>query len=170
MSSIFDKLTDADSMKFIDQIGDAFKSLPHLPTGVIDFIVMLSPWFTLLGAILGLIALPFLGIASAFTLLALSPVHSIIIFVMTVALLLQVVLMFMAFNPLKNMETKGWVFLFWGEVIYAIEAILRVLSGQYGVIEILGIIITFYILFEVRSRYGMAGKVVQKIKEVTAGK
>ena len=42
MASYLDKLTDAESMKFIDQVAEPFKNAPHLPKNITEILVKIS--------------------------------------------------------------------------------------------------------------------------------
>jgi hypothetical protein len=55
MADYTEKLTDAKAMGFIDQVGDVFKGLPHLPASIIEILVKVAPWLALLGGVLGLL-------------------------------------------------------------------------------------------------------------------
>lgn len=156
MADYTEKLTDAKAMGFIDQIGDVFKGLPHLPSGIIDVLVKITPWLALLGGILGLIAGPLVGILGSLgSLMALSPYFMFITIVTTVVTLANSILLLMAFNPLKRREMRGWVFLFWAQMLSVVDIVLSLLQGQTSALVggVIGLAIGFYILFEIRGSY-----------------
>ncbi len=153
---MLEQLTSKEAMDFIAKVQEPFKSLPHLPKGVVEFFVKLAPWFALLGAILGLIGGPLIGFFGALgSILGLNPTILIATVVSVVLTIANSVILFMAFTPLKNRELKGWVFIFWSEVIGIVENIVNVfLSGGAGAVgAILGILIGLYFLFEMRPFY-----------------
>jgi len=167
---MFDKLMDSDAMNFIAKVQEPFKSLPHLPKGIVEFFVKIAPFLALLGAVLGLISGPIVGLLGSFaSLLTLSPMFLIWTVLTVLLTLLNSALLFYAYNPLKNRELKGWVFLFWSNVLGVAEGVLGLLWGDHGsfVGTILGIIIGFYVLFEMKSYYKgvVEGEVVAKVKK-----
>jgi hypothetical protein len=170
MSGMLDKLMEKDSMKFIDQVGEVFKSLPHLPDGIVEFFVKVAPWLALLGAILTLLTGPLAALLGTFaSLVTLSPLVLVGTIVTLVLSLAQVVLLFMAFNPLKNRELKGWVYLFWSEMVsVATSVVLAVAWMNFGSLigTVIGTAIGLYILFEMKSKYGPISEAVTKAKKL----
>ncbi len=166
---MFDKLTSHEAMDFVKKIEDPFKSLPHLPKGLVEFLVKLAPWLAILGAILGLVAGPLVAIAGSLgTLFSLSPSILIWTIVTVVLTLLNSVLLFMAFTPLKERAMKGWMLLFWSNVIGIVEGVVGLFWSQSSLIStILGIVIGLYILFEMKPFYTgiMDGEVVEKVSK-----
>jgi hypothetical protein len=75
--------------------------------------------------------------------------------VTTVVTIANSVLLLMAFNPLKNKAMRGWVFLFWSEMLSAVDIVLSLLQGQTGSLVggVIGLAIGLYILFEIRGSY-----------------
>jgi hypothetical protein len=162
MANFTDRLTDSQSMGFINQIGDVFKNLPHLPPAVVDILVKIAPWLALLGGVLGLISGPVLGLLGGLaTIFTLNPLVMVVTLGTAIAVIAQSVLLLMAFGPLKERHTKGWVLLFWSDMLSVVVAVLGVLDGNVGGIigSVIGIFIGLYILFEMRSSYhGAASK------------
>ena len=170
MASVLDNLTNGEAMKFIDQVNEPFKGVPHLPKGIVEFFVQIAPWLALIGGILGLIGGPFIGLVGTLgSVLTLSPMLMISMIVTAVITLANAILMLLAFGPLKNRELKGWVLLFWSNILGIVEAVLGLVSGGYGSLvgSIIGVLIGFYILFEMRSFYGAGQAAVKKVKEAT---
>lgn len=156
MADYTEKLTDAKAMGFIDQVGDVFKGLPHLPASIIEILVKIAPWLALLGGVLGLIAGPLIGILGSLgSLMTLSPYIMFVTIVTTVVTLANSILLLMAFGPLKARAMRGWVLLFWAEMLSVVDIILSLLQGQTGSIVggVIGLAIGFYILFEIRGAY-----------------
>jgi hypothetical protein len=169
MNDMMDRLNDKEAMGFISKVEEPFKNLPHLPKGLVEFFVKVAPWLALISAILGLISGPllvFLGsIGSLFTLspmLLIGTVGSVVILVVNSILLL------MAFNPLKNREMKGWVLLFWSNMLGIISAIFSLLGGSGGIVgSVVGVLIGLYVLFEMKPFYGGAQAAATKVKNAT---
>lgn len=168
MASILDQLTSEDAVKFIDQVNEPFKNLPHLPKGVNEFFVTVTPWFCLIGAILGLVGGPLIALlGSIATLFTLNPLTMILTIVSAVVTVANSILLFMAFNPLKNRETKGWIYLFWSEILSLVSMLISLFDGRYGSIvgSIIGALIGLYFLFELRPFYGVAQSAVKKVED-----
>jgi len=161
MADYTEKLTDAKAMGFIDQIGDVFKGLPHLPANIVEILVKIAPWLALLGGILGLLAGPLIGVLGSLgSILALSPYSMFITIVETVVMVANAILLLMAFSPLKAKAMRGWVFLFWAEMLSSVDIVLSLLRGQTGSLfaSVIGVAIGLYILFEIRSSYSGSAK------------
>lgn len=168
MADYTERLTNAESMKFIDQVGEPFKNLPHLPQGIVDFFVMVAPWLALLGGVLGIIFGPLAFITGTLvSVLTLSPLLMIGIIGSTLISTIQAVLMLLAFNPLKNRETKGWVLVFWSEVLSGVVIVFNALQGNISSIigGVIGLAIGFYIIFEMRSSYGVVASAAKAVKD-----
>lgn len=156
MQKYLDQLEDQKAMGVVAQFEDAFKSLPHLPKGITEFLVNIAPYLALLGAVLSILAGPLLGLASVISLLTLNPVVVLLTVAAAVITLIQAVLLFLAFSPLQKREMKGWMYMFWVEMLTVVSVVLNIFSGSMsGLIGgVLGLIIGFYILFEMKPFYG----------------
>jgi len=163
MSSIFDRLTDRQSMDLIAKMEDAFKSLPHLPKGLVEFLVKIAPWLTIIFAIIIVVFGPLGALAALISLLALNPVFALVSLVTMVIAILTAILYFMAFKPLQARALKGWIYLFWAEMLSVVSAVLGLLSGSFSIGTIIGILIGFYVLFEMKPFY--SGSPLNKVAE-----
>jgi hypothetical protein len=167
---MLDKLTDKEAVNFANKVQEPFKSLPHLPKGLVEFFVKIAPWLALLGAVLGLISAPLVafvgGLATLFTL---SPLYLVGTVLGALLILLNSVILFMAFKPLKEREMKGWMLLFWSHMIGIAEGLLGLLNNQSGsfISTVLGIVIGLYFLFEMKPFYDgvIVGEVVKSKKK-----
>jgi len=172
MADYTEKLTDAKAMDIIDQVGSAFKSLPHLPSGVVDVLVKIAPYFALLGGVVGIIFGPVIGVIGGLaSILTLSPLLMISTLANAVIMIVQSILLLLAFSPLKNRQMKGWIFLFWSQVMSIALMVLSLLLGHAGSIvgSILGLAIGMYILFETRDSYnGVISKVAEQVKDAAS--
>lgn len=162
-------LTNKEAMDFILKIEEPFKSLPHLPKGVVEFIVKITPYLALLGAILGLVAVfPLLMAGGAVSILSLSGTLLVWTLVTVVVTLANSVIMFMAYTPLKNKEMKGWMLLFWSEVISVVSSLFGLFAGQTNIVgTLIGVVIGLYILFEMKPFYmgTVEGEIISKLKK-----
>jgi hypothetical protein len=161
MASTLDRLTDAEAMKFINQVAEPFKSLPHLPKGVTEFLVKIIPWLALLGFFGSLIVI--LGALPAAAFGSIYWVISLVVNAITAYLL------FSSFTPLKNRELKGWIYLFWIQVMGLVGNLVGLLVGSYSsVIGVaIGFLIGMYLLFEIRPFYGAVQSTVKKVTDST---
>lgn len=165
MQKYLARLEDAQSMKFVDQVGDLFKSLPHLPTNITEFLVKIMPYLALLGGILSLLSGPVIALGGLLTLLTLNPLWFVLSLVSAILAVVTAILMFMAFKPLQDRQMKGWLYIFWTNIASAVLTIIQIIVGGASVVGLVGMVIGFYILFEMRPFYGKAQAVVEKAKQ-----
>lgn len=151
--------------KLADSMASAFTQLPHLPKGFQNFVVMISPWASVLVGVLSLIsALMFApglfalnsaammyGAPSSLTLGMPYYLFSIVFMVMIAVLYLA------AFPALKAKQYDGWLAIFTGNLISAVYMIVPfVLFPQAAgnlIWSIVSSLIGFYVWFDVRSAY-----------------
>jgi hypothetical protein len=155
---MLEQLTSPQAMKLIAQVEQPFKGLPHLPKGLVDFLVGIAPWLVGLGGVLSIIGgLSLLGNTSGMQsnmwmqLAGISPAYFLLSGVIS---LVSGALMLMAFKPLKNKELKGWVYMFWLELINVVQMAVGVAFGASSIVGmVIGLAIGFYILFELKPSY-----------------
>ena len=141
--------TGNDLVKSLDNV---FKQAPHLPENIREVIVQIAPWVALILGILGV----FGSLSALLLVLGLSPLMALaggmqsgVSAVLLVLVgLVQSVITLMAFPKLQKNQYSGWMLLFWSELIGVVAAVLSL-----SIVTILGIIIGFYLLFEVKSYY-----------------
>ena len=154
------QLTGKEAQGFVGKFEAVFKGLPHLPKGIVDFLVSVSPWLAGLGGIFGVYG----GLTSLFFsqrrgamwqyVKAYSGVGSGYFIATSIISLLTGALLLMAFGPLKNKKLNGWMFLFWANILSLIQSIVSLVFGYGGLMGILiGAAIGFYILFEIKKSY-----------------
>jgi hypothetical protein len=153
-----DRLTDKKSQDFANQIGQAFTSLPHLPKNWVQFFVKIAPVLALIGAILSFIAGPILGLMSIVSLLTLNPVIVLTVVGAAVLSFLSSVILFSAYKPLQQRKYAGWMLLFWSQALGAAQTLFHIALRQQGILSLIWIAVGFYILYEMRSWYGVKGK------------
>ncbi len=117
-----------------------FEKLPHLPKGIVRFLVKIMPWLALIGGIMMILG----GVAA----IGLFMVRSILNLISGVILVL-------AFKPLRARESKGWMYMFWVAIIGLVEVVfvLVTVSGVSFVGALVWQIIGFYLLFEMKKSY-----------------
>ena len=132
-----------------------FANLPHLPENARKVLVDVSPWIALIfGAlgILGLLGLGGLGMGVAF--MAFGGFGTAMVIHIAISLA-SAVLLLMAYPGLKAKTKKGWNMAFYSEVVSTIGGVVGIaLWGAGGIVGlVIGALIGFWILFEIRSYY-----------------
>lgn len=125
-----------------------FKQAPMLPKGGRDVLVAIAPWIALIFGILGVLA----GLA----LVGVSPLGlfggvntAVSALVSGVLAIIASVLMIMGFPGLRAHTMKGWMLLFWSEVVSVLSQVLNLqLVGA-----VIGALIGFYLLYQIKSYY-----------------
>lgn len=128
----------------------------QLPKNVKDIIVNFAPWLALIGGILGVVgALTIFGLGSFFGPLALyggsafAGSYFTTFALSSIVLGVSGVIDLMAFSGLKKRSIKGWRLLFYGELVWALAKLIS--FDLLGLV--LGSVIGFYFLFQVREYY-----------------
>ncbi len=132
------------------------KKAPQLPGNVKDIIVALAPWFTLIGLILSiplvLIAFGLGAMVAPVSFLAgpqagLS--YGVNYMVAMVVLAVSLVLEALAVPGLFSRSIKGWRFAYWAALVGFVSNLV-----QFNVVGgLIGAVIGFYFLFQIRDRY-----------------
>jgi hypothetical protein len=155
-----DKLTGKEAQGFVGKFEALFKGLPHLPKGIVDFIVSISPWLAGLGGIGavygGLTGLFFSQRRGAMWqyVRAYSGIGNGYFVATSIFSLLTGALLLMAFTPLKNRKLSGWMFLFWANILGLIQSAVSLVFGYGGLVGMLvSAAFGFYVLFEVKKSY-----------------
>lgn len=133
--------------EFIPWMEDVFKKAPHLPKNIREVLVTITPWLALIFGILGILG----GIGAV----GVSPIalfggvyaSAFVLFSGILALAASVLLL-MAFSSLLKRQVKGWTLLFFAEVISAVASLLSLSVGA-----VIGVLIGFYLLFEIKGQY-----------------
>ncbi len=133
-----------------------FAKAPHLPESARQTLAKIAPWLALIFGILGLFGILSAGILSsmfAFSFVGMGMVQ-ISMVISLLAGLISSVLEIFAFKPLSARRKKGWNYLFYATVLMAVSALIGAILGYSGALgNILGILIGFWLLFEVRRLY-----------------
>lgn len=153
--SIFDKLTSPEAKAFAAQVEQPFLQLPHLPAGIVNFLVSIAPYMAVLFGILTIVTVPFSALAMGLSLLTLNPVAALGLLVGAVINLASAVIMLMAYKPLKAKQMTGWYYMFWVQILSVAASILMAIdSGAAGIVgSIIGILIGLYVTYEMKRGY-----------------
>lgn len=159
MRQYLNKLTDAQALSLVAKVEEPFAKLPHLPQGVINFLVTVAPWLVGLGGLFSLLG----GISSILNsnnmamwgwvspLIQVNPTYFILTGIVSI---LVGILELLAFSPLRRQELEGWMYLFWATMLGIVQSIIGIAFGFGNIVGIvIGTLIGFYILFEVKKEY-----------------
>lgn len=159
MQHYFDRLTDAKAQAIALKFEEPFKKLPHLPEGLVDFFATVAPWLVGLGGLLNIVS----GLASilnsgnmgmfgwAAPLVQLNPAYFIITGVVQI---ITGVISLAAFNPLRERQLRGWMLIFWTTILGLVHSIIGIAFGYSNIVGlVIGALIGFYILFEMKRKY-----------------
>lgn len=146
-----------------------YKAPFHLPKGAKGWIVQYGPWIALVGGIIAaLVVIPgmftaltltsyttsMLGVYGAAAVASVGPM----LYVALAVFALQLVLMFVAIPMLLKRQRKGWLLLFYADIISLIYSVVS--SFSYGYFSfgsllggLIGAVIGFYLIFQIRSYY-----------------
>ncbi len=135
-----------------------FANTPHLPHSARTTLVNIAPWIALIFGVLGLIA-TIMALLALPMLLAM-PFGAYLSGGWFIVMILSLILGglaslcdLLAYKPLTHHKKKGWDFLFCGATLSAISMILNLFMSSGNLLGILGMLIGYWLLFEVRSLY-----------------
>lgn len=133
-----------------------FANLPHLPENWKQVLTKIISYLALVFGVLGVIGLIGAGAIAALLspLLMLSKGFFGIVQILTLLFsFATAILSIMAFKPLKAMRKQGWDYLFYSLVISTISTLVGILTMYGSSKGIIMILITTYVLFEIREKY-----------------
>jgi len=149
-------ISSKQTQEIVAKIEPNFRKFPHLPKKVVNVLVQIAPWLALIGGILGVIG----GISSILgtnmviwtaRVAGYSPLYFQLMAVLGIA---SSILAIMAFNPLKKRLMLGWYYLFWMAGITIISDVIGLIAFPSTLIgSLIGLVIQFYILFELKPAY-----------------
>jgi len=142
------------SLKSLEGILDLYfgQKAPAMPTNIKELIVNLAPWLTL---ILGLLSLPAIlfvfGLGTLFAPFSfLGGVRAGFNYSLSmIVLAISVVLEFLAVPGLFKKTRQGWNFVYYSALVSVLYSLVSFNLGGL----IIGALISFYILFQVRTYY-----------------
>ncbi len=133
---------------YIKMLEDLFAKAPALPKNIQEVLVQITPIFALIFGILGIIAgLSWFGSAPIIAFIGVRPGFlTLLTGVLTIA---ASVILLLAYSKVKARKMEGWRLLFWSEVVNLLSSL--VVGGIVSVI--IGALIGFYLLFQIKSYY-----------------
>ena len=138
---------------FIETMGEWFDKFPAIPKNGRDTLAKIAPIIALIFGILGILV----GISGLGLLTALSPFAFLggasgaygTGFISALIYLVASVLLLAAYPGLKARKYKGWKLLFWNVTINLIGGLL----SMAFISAIIGALIGYYLIFQIRSYY-----------------
>lgn len=124
---------------------------PELPDGVKNVLVLIAPWFVIIGIV---VSIPLILAAFGIT-AVLAPAYvyassfSVFAVLSTVLLIVSLVFNAMAVPGLLRKDRKGWTYTFYATLISLLASLI---DGQIFS-AILGGLIGLYLLFQVKEKY-----------------
>lgn len=151
------QLTDQKAMEMAEKVGKVFDGVPHLPKGLVNFLVKITPWLVLLVGVFsvfgGLSAVFGNGFNQALVAEYIGLGRSYFVIAGLFSLVLGF-LYLMAFKPLKDLKKEGWMYLFWARIVGVAQAVVMTIYASEGFIgTIIGFILAFYLLYEIKKSY-----------------
>lgn len=162
-----------------EKLASTFKGAPPLPEGGKKWLVQYVPWLALISGVLQLLwALRLFDVSRDYN-RAIGNLNSlsrafggadvieklnIFYWISLVALVVNAIIILLAYPGLKERKKAGWNMLFLGAVVSLAFGIISLFdnSGRGGFGSLLGSIIGaaigFYLLFQIRDHYGTHGK------------
>ncbi len=165
-----------------NKLAGAFKDLPPLPESSKEALAKFWPWLALIGGLVQLLAAVTLWrltnyvdrlsdyaneISRYYTGVAAGPTSfdKTVIYLGVTLLLVDAVILLMAYPHLKKRAKQGWDLLFLGALINAVYSVIQIFTYQRGIGDfifgLLGSAVGFYLLFQVREKFG--GKKVEPV-------
>ncbi|MFA6509207.1 MAG: hypothetical protein WCV62_01925 [Candidatus Peribacteraceae bacterium] len=135
-----------------------FAKFPHLPESARQTIANIAPWIALIFGALGLLALLSAGaMATLFSfasvVLLANGITPLVLLITVIAGIIACALELLAFKPLGARRKKGWNYLFYGTVLTTAATLLNMAVGYGSLGSLVGSLIGFWLLFEVRGLY-----------------
>lgn len=131
----------------IEQVEKLYAQLPDLPLNIRDVLVQITPWIAIIFGVLGIVA--GLGVIGVSPLALFGGINTgVTVLASGVATIIASALMVIAFPKLQKLQLGGWELLFWSEAVGMLSSLLLL-----SVSGILGGLIGFYLLFQIKSHY-----------------
>ncbi len=128
-----------------------YVKLPKFPKGLNNFIVSVSPWLALIFGALAISA-GVLSLMSPFAVIVGLHGYAVTVFISLIILLVQGVIELLAFSPLRGRKIRGWNLMFYSLMLSLISSIVTL--NVFSVLNsILGVLIGYYILYQIKSYY-----------------
>lgn len=154
--------------KFDNELLKIFDNAPHLPKKVIEVLTKVAPYLLLISGVFlisnGLRSL--FGFNRFYQVFALfGHVSTVYFYILGVLQIIAGLISLMAYQPLKNKQAAGWYMLLALSMLELLMNLLSVIflgSGIFGLL--LGLLISLYLLYELRSVYVTVVSATKKIK------
>ncbi len=161
-----------DSVKKLEKLlGDLFKGLPALPASSKEGLVKAWPWIAAIFGVLQLLAawglwrltryVSVLHDVSSYYLgteeYGMTGTDKTVIYIGIIVLLIDAVILLMAYPELVKRARRGWELLFLGALLNVVYSVVTLFIGGRGfgsfLLGLLGSSAGFYLLFQVREKY-----------------
>ncbi len=156
MDKVITFLHNKRVLELSDELEQRFKSVPHLPSGLTEFLVRVAPYLALLSGVLSIISgLAVLTGNNLTSMMGVDVGISQTYFqILGLQSILLGVLYILSFKYLKERSFTGWLFMLWGTLINTAFSALGFAFGATDIIGFLiGLLISLYILYEVKPHY-----------------
>ena len=141
-----------------ETLAPLFSKLPHLPHDARMVLINIAPWLALIFGVLGLLGvvsalstMPYL-FANPFVAAALGGSYMPLMLALIVTGIASV-LDLMAWRPLAAHKKQGWNYLFYATMLSTLSSLINMVFGYTGFAWLVGSLIGFWLLFEIRSHY-----------------
>lgn len=157
-----------------NQLAGLFKGVPNLSDSSRETLAKVWPWVALIFGILQLLAawslwrfmdnfnqaadyVNSLSIYLSGDSVALSGTDKAIVYLGLITLVVDAVLLLMAYSPLKARQRRGWDLLFLASLLNVAYAVVALFMRGHGLgsflFSLLGSAVGFYLLFQVRDKF-----------------
>lgn len=157
-----------------ESLGKLFKDLPPLPDSSREGLAKVWPWLALIGGVLQLFAALALwrlaswadrvtdlanSLSVYYTGYTTGPtgLEKTVIYLGVVMLVVDAVILLMAFSKLRLRQRAGWNLLFLASLINLVYGVLQIFTFQRGfgsfIFSLLGSAVVFYLLFQVKDKF-----------------
>lgn len=165
--------------KIEKQLEGTFKDLPQLSDSTRETLANIWPWLALIGGIVQLWAAWILYALTSVASSYLDAINSLslattgqnigptgldktIIYLGIILLIVDAVILLMAFPLLQKRSRRGWDLLFLAALINLAYGVLQIFTYQRGFMtfvgSLIGSFIAFYLLFQIRGKFGGSKK------------
>lgn len=156
------------------KLAELFKDLPPLPKSSKEVLAQIWPWLALIGGILQALAAlavwrlltwtnKWEGVSEYYTRatgvdVGLSALDKTAIYIGVVVLVVDAIILLMAYSPLRNRLRRGWDLLFIAALLNVVYSVISIFISGRGfssfIFSLLGSAVGFYLLYQVKELYG----------------
>jgi len=166
--------------KLQKELEKIFKQLPQLPDSSKETLVRVWPWIALVFGVIQIVAtwalIKLLNTAESILLIGnsflgsragMSAFDKFTIYLGIIFLVVDAIILLLAYPELKKRSRKGWELIFLGSIINVVYSVISIFIISRGfstfVFSLLGSAVGFYLLFQVRTKYS-SDKLVENRK------